>query len=73
MATRARNPGYVISGILDVQIGDEIYRLEPGDSYLFESHLPHRYHNPGKEVAVVSDGPGARGAALRPLDGKFRR
>ncbi len=45
--------GYVISGIIDVQIGDHVYRLEPGDSYLFESHLPHRYHNPGKEVAVV--------------------
>ena len=45
--------GFLLSGVLDVQIGDDVYHLEPGDSFLFESHLPHRYHNPGDEVAVV--------------------
>ena len=45
--------GFLLSGVLDIQIGDEVYRLEPGDSFLFDSHLPHRYHNPGDETAVV--------------------
>ena len=45
--------GFLLSGILDVQIGDQIYRLNPGDSFQFESHLPHRYHNPGDQVAKL--------------------
>jgi transcriptional regulator with XRE-family HTH domain len=45
--------GIVLSGIMDVEIDDKVYRLEAGDSFQFESALPHRYHNPGTEVAVV--------------------
>jgi transcriptional regulator with XRE-family HTH domain len=36
----------VMSGCLDITIGFEHYRLEPGDSIDFPSSMPHRYLNP---------------------------
>jgi transcriptional regulator with XRE-family HTH domain len=37
---------YCLEGRLIYEIEDQIYRLEPGDSLLFEAHLPHRWRNP---------------------------
>jgi len=41
----SRHPGeeflYLLSGELEVQVGGEAYRLEPGDSFYFDSVLPH--------------------------------
>lgn len=45
--------GIVLSGIVDLEIDGKVYRLDAGDSFQFDSTLPHRYHNPGMEVAVV--------------------
>ena len=36
----------VMSGCLEITIGFEHYRLEPGDSIDFPSSMPHRYLNP---------------------------
>jgi DNA-binding XRE family transcriptional regulator/quercetin dioxygenase-like cupin family protein len=41
----------VMSGCLEITIGFERYRLEPGDSIDFPSSMPHRYVNPGAETA----------------------
>ena len=44
--------GYLVSGKLDLWIGEELFRLEPGDSFRFD-HERFRWRNPGKEPAVV--------------------
>ena len=36
----------VMSGRLDISVGFETYRLEPGDSMQFPSSMPPRYANP---------------------------
>ena len=41
----------VMGGCLEITIGFERYRLEPGDSIDFPSSMPHRYVNPGTETA----------------------
>jgi transcriptional regulator with XRE-family HTH domain len=40
---------YCLEGRLTYTIGDHAYVLEPGDSLLFESHLPHRWQNDGAQ------------------------
>jgi transcriptional regulator with XRE-family HTH domain len=46
--------GYVLQGELELTIGDTTYDLKPGDSFFFQSNLPHGYRNPGKvETRVV--------------------
>jgi transcriptional regulator with XRE-family HTH domain len=46
-----REWGYIISGTLHLDIGDETHKLGSGDSVMFESSVPHRLHNPGSEPA----------------------
>jgi transcriptional regulator with XRE-family HTH domain len=36
----------MLTGRLDISVGFETYRLDPGDSMEFPSSLPHRYANP---------------------------
>jgi uncharacterized cupin superfamily protein len=36
---------FCLAGRLEYAIENQIYLLEPGDSLLFESHLPHRWQN----------------------------
>lgn len=38
--------GIVISGRMELTVEDRKYVLGPGDSYLFDSRLPHRFRNP---------------------------
>jgi transcriptional regulator with XRE-family HTH domain len=38
---------YCLEGCLTYIIEDQLYLLEPGDSLLFEAHLPHRWQNRG--------------------------
>ncbi|MEZ8142151.1 XRE family transcriptional regulator [Enterovibrio norvegicus FF-33] len=38
--------GLVIEGKLELTVGDDIYVLEVGDSYYFDSNRPHRFANP---------------------------
>ncbi|WP_172291961.1 cupin domain-containing protein [Pseudoruegeria sp. HB172150] len=46
--------GYVIEGALEVTVGDEVRVLYPGESYLFDSRVPHRFRNAhdGRTVVV---------------------
>ena len=49
MRHHGREYGYIVSGTLDIQIGFERHRLEPGDSIAFDSTIPHRLFNEGDE------------------------
>ena len=45
--------GYVLEGELELHLGEDIWHLEPGDSFYFPSHVPHGSRNPGTVVARV--------------------
>jgi transcriptional regulator with XRE-family HTH domain len=38
---------FCLDGELDYEVAGERYRLQPGDSLLFDAALPHRWSNPG--------------------------
>ena len=47
--------GVVVRGKLELTVGGEVYNLGLGDAYYFDSRLPHRFRNIGKEeVELVS-------------------
>jgi transcriptional regulator with XRE-family HTH domain len=43
----------VIRGALEVQIADQIVRLEAGDSMTFDPDAPHAFRNPGQDVTEI--------------------
>ena len=43
--------GYVLSGSIQIQLGDRVVRARKGDSFYFRSDEPHRIINPGKNTA----------------------
>lgn len=45
--------GVVIEGIIEVTVADQVRVLNPGDGYLFDSRLPHRFRNIGDSRCVV--------------------
>lgn len=45
--------GIVIAGELEVTVGDDVRVLKPGDSYLFDSRIPHRFRNLSDERTIV--------------------
>lgn len=45
--------GVVISGEIEVTVGDQIAVLKAGDAYLFDSTQPHRFRNISDREAVV--------------------
>lgn len=45
--------GYVVSGTLELTVGERVSHLEEGDSFFFRSDLPHSYRNLGSIPAVV--------------------
>jgi transcriptional regulator with XRE-family HTH domain len=65
---------FVLSGQLEVEIGDETHRLGPGDAIYFDSRTEHRLRasdrTPVRLVACVASAP-ARGRAESPLDRAF--
>lgn len=44
---------YCLCGQVHYSIERESYLLKPGDSIVFESHLPHRWKNTGSEPAQI--------------------
>lgn len=44
--------GILLSGVLEVHLGDRAHLLQPGDSISFNGLIPHWYRNPGAESAV---------------------
>lgn len=45
--------GYVVEGELELTVGDEVRVLKVGESYLFDSRLPHRFRNPSQDTTIV--------------------
>ena len=45
--------GYVLDGMLDLTVGDQVCRLLKGDSFFFPSEEPHGYSNPGSDTARI--------------------
>lgn len=43
----------VLSGRLDVGLGEETYSLESGDALLLDPKDPHSFHNPGPKPATM--------------------
>lgn len=50
---RGEEGGVVIRGSIEITIGGETRILGPGEAYYFETHLPHRFRNRGKEVCEI--------------------
>ena len=50
-AHEGEEAGMLVEGKLELTVGDEVFILEPGDSYYFESSKPHRFRNPFDEPA----------------------
>lgn len=44
---------HCLAGEVAYRVGDQSYRLEAGDSLLFEATEPHSFHNPGPEAAAL--------------------
>lgn len=42
---------FCLEGCLVFWVGDEKYILEPGDSLIFEAHIPHRWENLGESLS----------------------
>jgi len=54
---------FCLEGTLDYEIDAESYHLSPGESLLFEAHLPHCWRNTGSQPSVFllvfqTEGPG---------------
>jgi transcriptional regulator with XRE-family HTH domain len=45
--------GIVIHGTIEITVDDQVRNLGPGDGYMFDSRLPHRFRNPGTEHCVI--------------------
>ena len=45
--------GVVISGEVELTVGDQVRVLHSGDAYYFESRTPHRFRNVGEVPAVI--------------------
>jgi transcriptional regulator with XRE-family HTH domain len=45
--------GYILEGELELIIDGTSYHLYPGDSFFFDSSLPHGYRNPGRVTTRV--------------------
>lgn len=45
--------GLVLQGTVILDLGERSFRLEAGDSFHFDSTIPHRYSNPGPEPATT--------------------
>jgi transcriptional regulator with XRE-family HTH domain len=49
----AEEGGVIISGFIELTVGDQVSVLGPGDAYLFDSRIPHRFRNAGDEICVI--------------------
>ncbi len=49
----AEEAGVVVSGELEVTVGDQRRVLKAGEAYYFDSRLPHRFRNLSEEEAKV--------------------
>jgi len=52
-AHQGEEGGYVISGSLDLWVGDDHFVVNAGDSFSYPSTTPHRYANQGRDPVVI--------------------
>ena len=45
--------GIVVSGIVEITVDDQVRVLNPGEGYLFDSRLPHRFRNIGEKPCII--------------------
>ena len=45
--------GIIVSGIIEITVDDQVRVLNPGEGYLFDSRLPHRFRNIGEKPCVI--------------------
>lgn len=43
---------FMIDGNMDVLLGTERYNLQEGDSIYIQENVPHRFYNPGENMAI---------------------
>ena len=53
LSHNAEEGGVILSGRLEVTVGDQVQTLGAGDAYLFNSRIPHRFRNPGNDECVL--------------------
>jgi len=44
---------FLMQGELEINLGDQHYRLQSGDSMNFQSSTPHQWHNPGRKETII--------------------
>ncbi|KAB7763714.1 XRE family transcriptional regulator, partial [Xanthomonas sp. LMG 12462] len=45
--------GVVVAGEVEITVGSQVRVLRAGEGYYFESRVPHRFRNVGRETAVL--------------------
>lgn len=45
--------GVIVRGTIEVTVDGQVALLGPGDGYLFDSRLPHRFRNIGQETCEI--------------------
>lgn len=50
---RAQEAGFVLSGEVEVTVGNAVKVLGKGDGYYFDSEMPHRFRNVGRTKAEI--------------------
>ncbi len=53
LAHTGEEAGVVVQGSITVTVGARSQRLEAGDAYYFESRIPHRFRNTGREPCTI--------------------
>ena len=43
--------GLLLEGTMEIQVGEKIYRMKPGDTFTLNSSIPHKFSNSGKKKA----------------------
>jgi transcriptional regulator with XRE-family HTH domain len=50
---KAEEAGLVVSGQVELTVGEEVATLKAGDGYIFDSRKPHRFRNKSKKRCVI--------------------
>ncbi|WP_076449483.1 cupin domain-containing protein [Roseivivax lentus] len=53
LSHQGEEAGIVVSGIIKITVDDQERVLNPGEGYLFDSRLPHRFQNIGDVPCVI--------------------
>ncbi len=47
---------YILDGTIEINLGDEKYRLNTGDSIYIQENIPHKFYNPtSKKITGISN------------------